>query len=265
MKDNRKLKYAISFLACAVVAFLVVFGVKTLATKSSASEKSENEDATDASELKNIWYTNPPNYVRVGGVLQQIRSDAEGDYSEYRVGTISALVDRVEWIPIPDDIPVEEGCDRVMPRAILPSEEGETNFEPYLGCDYAYCDGTWYLYYNRKWRQLGADSAVSKLPLCCKIDGQLYMTGPYLPADTDYSDYRVGKITSYVDRVKDIPPSEDGQTNYAPYLDCEYACVDGKLYLFCTENEGGGWMELKPFDYEQFQTSLNLLSELNDQ
>lgn len=79
-----------------------------------------------------------PYYVRLGGELLQVRETMaiNSDFSEYKEGTVSECTG-YNWI--------------------VPTEDGQTNYAPYLGCDYAFSDGVWYLYYNYCWRKLAPD------------------------------------------------------------------------------------------------------------
>lgn len=72
----------------------------------------------------------PPYYIVFGGERKQALKVIEENLKEYVVGTITEYTGDVY---------------------VLPTEEGQTNFTSYVGCEYAIKDEEWYLYYKGQW------------------------------------------------------------------------------------------------------------------
>ena len=155
-----------------------------------------------------------PAYVLLGGKKCQLRERIRDDLTEYRVGIISLITDD----------PCEE-----------PTEEGQTNFLPYLNCEYALFDGVWFLFYRRRWVRCEADIAQEYV----RFNGRLMMLRE--KTDKNYSDCVTGTISSCTKSAIMIP-EKDEQTNFGRLLGCEYAIVMEEYYL---HHPLGAWYHLE--------------------
>ena len=78
----------------------------------------------------------PPFYVVLDGTRLQIGEITELDLSENTIGTIECFTGDTYT---------------------LPTEERQTNYEPYNGCAYAKEGESWYLYFESHWYRLKTD------------------------------------------------------------------------------------------------------------
>ena len=153
-----------SILACILGALIVtalVIIVFVFFYNSSVESEVELETNTNVEEKtnskSNVYYSVPPNYVYLGGENRQIQMDTSLELSDYKKGVINSLVFEKEYMPVPTGYQFPEGEEALSFRWKKLDGEGQTNFEPYLGCEYAYYENQWYLFYNNKWCLLLTD------------------------------------------------------------------------------------------------------------
>ena len=75
----------------------------------------------------------------------------------YITFVINSLVFEKEYMPVPTGYQFPEGEEALSFQWKKLDGEGQTNFEPYLGCEYSYYENQWYLFYNNKWCLLLTD------------------------------------------------------------------------------------------------------------
>ena len=146
--NNRMLYYSAfsrrEVILIAIISIILLCGCGKDPSGSCDAEPLENQisqnpvTATDSPMPNTEVHMQCPFYVKLGGELLQVCETMaiNSDFSEYKRGTISECTE-YNWN--------------------LPTEDGHTNYEPYLGCDYAFSNGVWYIYYNRCWRKLAPD------------------------------------------------------------------------------------------------------------
>lgn len=124
-KKDRVLLFAISLaftiLMCGCVG-------KEEITKEPLQENSEMNGTVNMGS-PTVYPDVPPYYVMLDGTLMQIKEKADGDYSKYKSGTLTYTGDLYR----------------------LPEEDGQTNYTKYEGCDVAFKDDTWYMFFSVSW------------------------------------------------------------------------------------------------------------------
>lgn len=144
-------------LTLTVLVIIVFFG-KGISLPESEMEREMNINTEERTNHKsNVYYSVPPNYVFLGGENRQIQMETSLELSDYKKGVINSLVFEKEYMPVPTGYQFPEGEEALSFQWKKLDGEGQTNFEPYLGCEYAYYENQWYLFYNNKWCLLLTD------------------------------------------------------------------------------------------------------------
>lgn len=155
-----------------------------------------------------------PYEIVLGGMRQQLRKGVCDDLSAYKKGVISLFTGDYYELPV---------------------REEQTNFMPYLGCDYAVKNGVWYVCFERRWNRCEPD----------EVQEYVFLGGRKLTkrgkAEEDLTPYEVGLVSHSTGSWFDVPTAEE-QTNIGALVGCRYAFKDGEWYLYNFDQ----WWLLKP-------------------
>ncbi|MBR4341810.1 MAG: hypothetical protein IKP88_03705 [Lachnospiraceae bacterium] len=87
------------------------------------------------------------------------------------------------------------------------------------------------------------ETVYNSLPSVILIDGDCYIATD--KTDEDFSDFILGKVAAFIGNDK--MPENTSETNFKPYVGCQYAKKNGKYYL----NYENSWHELFSLSKEE--------------
>ena len=211
--ENYEKKYwLLLLLPVLIILVLLIKNFKEGQKKELQADKAKEQIVSDTSLPEPTAYPNiQPHCVLLDGKLLMAVGTTDDDLSEKTVGTIQTLLDDPRRLPIIDE---------------------QTNFGPYMGCEYAVRDNIFYLKYNGTWNELG-NAGVGNEAFYVRLGGKLMQAVG--ETKLDLSAEVVGTVASKTETLSSLPTVE-AQTNYGPYEGCQYAQKDGAWYL-CYEEK----------------------------